>query len=219
MTYSFSDRPQVIFLDAVGTLFGVQGSVGEQYATVAQRFGVALSPAKINQAFFASFKAASAPAFPACPPVELPQREYDWWYAIAVQTFTQADAKHLFPDFEAFFVMLYAHFATPDAWFVYPDVIPTLERWQHQGIPLAILSNFDSRLYTVLQVLNLKSYFSSITISSEAGAAKPDRHIFEVALSKHAIDPHQALHIGDSFTEDYQAAKTAGLRARWLRRP
>lgn len=37
-------KPKVIFLDAVGTLFGVKGSVGTVYSQIAQDFGVEVSP-------------------------------------------------------------------------------------------------------------------------------------------------------------------------------
>jgi putative hydrolase of the HAD superfamily len=70
----------------------------------------------------------------------------------------------------------------------------------------------------VLQGLELLDYFASITISMEAGTAKPNRQIFEVALHPHGCLPQDAWHIGDSFTEDYQAAQNAGLRGIWLRR-
>jgi putative hydrolase of the HAD superfamily len=85
-------------------------------------------------------------------------------------------------------------------------------------IPLAIVSNFDSRLYAVLHALDLAPYFSSITISTETGVAKPDPKIFAIALEKHHVSPELAWHIGDSFEDDYRAACAAGLRGIWLRR-
>ncbi|MDX2244012.1 MAG: HAD-IA family hydrolase [Leptolyngbyaceae cyanobacterium bins.302] len=211
-------QPQVIFLDAVGTLFGVRGNVGEQYAKVADRFGVTLPVAEINGAFIQSFKAAGTPAFGAINPAELQAREYKWWFDIAVQTFKAANYYDRFSDFGEFFAALYDYFESPAPWFVYEDVIPTLQRWQAAGIPLGIVSNFDSRIYAVLRSLQLIPYFASITISTEVGFAKPDRPIFAAALQKHDCSADQALHIGDSFSEDYQAAKTAGLRGVWLRR-
>ncbi len=210
--------PQVIFLDAVGTLFGVKGSVGEQYAIVCDRFGVQLSAESLNQAFFTSFKAAGDPAFPGTDPTELPAKEFAWWHAIAIQIFTQANAIHLFADFDAFFTALFQYFATAEPWILYPDVVPTLQRWQTLGIPLGIISNFDSRIYSVLAALGLKDYFASITISSEAGSAKPDCAIFTTALQKHHATPASVWHIGDSYEEDYQAAQAAGLKGIWLRR-
>ena len=211
-------RPKVIFLDAVGTLFGVKGSVGKVYGEIAQRFGVEVSDSALNQAFLQSFQAAPAPIFPVTEPEKIPEREFEWWQAIALHTFQQVGVIHQFPEFSAFFAELYHHFATPEPWFVYPDVRPSLENWQQLGIELGVLLNFDSRLYLVLKTLDLAQFFSSVTISTEVGAAKPDPKIFAVALDKHNCSSELALHIGDSFKEDYQGAKAAGLRAIWLKR-
>ncbi len=212
------NRPSVIFVDAVGTLFGVRGSVGEQYAKVASRFGVDLPAVALNQAFFKSFQAAGSPAFPGYERAELKAKEYAWWFDIAVETFQQVDALPQFSDFEAFFAELFAYFAAIAPWEVYADVPIALKRWQQLGIPLGVISNFDSRIYSVLQGLELLDYFASITISTETGTAKPNCQIFEVALQKHGCLPQNAWHIGDSFTEDYQAAQNAGLHGIWLRR-
>jgi len=211
--------PTVIFLDAVGTLFGVQGSVGEQYARVAHHFGVSLPIEQIDWAFIKSFKAAGKPEFGKVNSADLQAKEYTWWFNIAVQTFKEAGFFHHFPDFGEFFEALYAYFESAEPWFVYPDVPATLQRWQSLGISLGIISNFDSRIYSVLRSLELSPYFDSITISTEVGSAKPERQIFAVALGKHDCEPAQAIHIGDSFDEDYAAAKAAGLRGIWLRRP
>lgn len=211
-------QPQVIFLDAVGTLFGVQGSVGEQYARVADRFGVSLPIEEIDWAFIKSFKTAGPPAFGETDPSELQAREYKWWFDIAVQTFKGANFYDRFADFGEFFAALYDYFESPAPWFVYADVGSTLSRWQAAGITLGIVSNFDSRIYSVLRSLQLAPYFSSVTISTEVGVAKPDRQIFAAALQKHDCPASQAIHIGDSYNEDYQAAKAAGLQGIWLRR-
>lgn len=211
-------QPKVIFLDAVGTLFGVKGSVGKVYAEIAQRFGVEVSDVTINKAFFQSFKAAPPPIFSGRKPEEIPKYEFDWWQDIAVHTFQQVGVLEQFSDFSAFFTQLYNHFATAEPWFIYPDVLPALQHWQQLGIELGVLSNFDSRLYTVLQALELSQFFSSITISWEVGVAKPDPSIFAASLNKHHCPAELAWHIGDSLSEDYHGAKTAGLRAIWLKR-
>ena len=211
-------RPQVIFLDAVGTLFGVQTSVGAQYARVARSFGVELDSATLDRAFYTCFQAAGSPAFGDIDPSYLQSKEYTWWFNLAIQTFQTADAYDRFSDFGEFFAALYAHFESAEPWFLYPEVLPTLQRWQAMGIPMGIVSNFDSRLYAVLRSLGLTPYFHSITISTEAGVAKPDRRIFAIALEKHNARPDQTLHIGDSFSEDYQAAQAAGLQGIWLNR-
>lgn len=210
--------PKVIFLDAVGTLFGVRDSVGFQYAKVAADFGVELDAEAINQAFYHSFKSAPPMAFLGLAPTEIAIAEYQWWLALAEQTFSITGDLRKYADFEHFFKILYAYFAKADPWFIYPEAIATLTAWRNQGITLGILSNFDSRIYAVLTALQLDQYFDSITISTEAGAAKPYRLIFEKALAKHNLSANSAWHIGDSFAEDYQGASAVGITAFWLNR-
>ncbi|HEY9699703.1 MAG TPA: HAD family hydrolase [Trichocoleus sp.] len=218
MIVNREQRPKVIFLDAVGTLFGVQGSVGEVYSSIAHQFGVEADPVLLNQAFFQSFKAAPRMAFPGVDPVEIPQKEYGWWESIAYQTFQQAGVLNQFSNFAEFFTVLYAYFTTAAPWFVYSDVFPALNYWRNQGIELGVLSNFDSRLYPVLSALGLTDYFTSVTISTEVGAAKPNSRIFTAALAKHNCPPEFTWHIGDSRREDYEGAKAIGMKAIWLRR-
>jgi len=211
-------RPQVIFFDAVGTLFGVAGSVGQIYSTIALQHGVQARAEDLNQAFFRTFKAAPPMAFPGQEPDHIPMLEYGWWRRLGQQTFSSAGVLDQFVDFDSFFADLYAHFATADPWFVYPDVLRTLQQWQQWGVELGVISNFDSRLYRVLETLQLTDYFRSITISSEVGAAKPAPLIFTTALQKHRCDASQAWHIGDSQGDDQAGAQAAGLRGIWLQR-
>lgn len=212
-------KPKVIFLDAVGTLFGVEGSVGTAYAEIAHRCGVEADAEALNEAFFKYFQAADPMAFPGVDPTHIPAQEYAWWKAITEQTFEDVGKRAAFEDFEAFFADLYAYFAGADPWMVYPDAYHSLERWRAKGIELGIISNFDSRLYTVLDALALADFFTTVTISTEVGAAKPDPEIFTTALAKHDCEPAEAWHVGDSYVDDYEGARAAGMRGIWLRRP
>ena len=206
-------QPKVIFLDAVGTLFGVRGSVGEVYGAIAQKFGVTVPPKTLNEAFLQAFAASEPPVFPGADLEEIPQCEFEWWRVIALRTFQKVGVLDQFGDFTDFFDTLYNHFATAEPWFIYPDVLPSLEAWRRIGIQMGVLSNFDSRLYLVLKALKLEEFFTSVTISTETGFAKPDPKIFAAALQKHYCNPQDAWHIGDSVKEDYQGAKAVGMRA------
>ncbi|EGJ33434.1 MULTISPECIES: HAD family hydrolase [Moorena] len=212
------EKPRVIFLDAVGTLFGVQGSVGEVYSAIANQFGVTVPASALDKAFVKAFASAEPAVFPETDPEEIPQREFEWWWVIASRTFEQVGVLDQFTDFIDFFDELYGHFATAQPWFIYPDVIPALKAWQHIGIELGVVSNFDSRLHLVLKALKLEEFFSSITISTQTGFAKPDPQIFAAALQKHHCTAQEAFHIGDSFQEDYQGAQAARLRAFLIKR-
>ncbi|AZB71958.1 HAD-IA family hydrolase [Synechococcus elongatus] len=212
--------PQVIFFDAVGTLFGVKGSVGLAYRQLALEFGVDANARRLNDAFYAAFQEAPPLAFPEAPPAQVPALEYEWWQAIARRTFERSGDLEQFSDqtFADFFHALYRYFQGPEPWFVYDDVWPLLDYWRDRGVALGIISNFDSRIYPVLDSLGLAPYFSSVTISPEVGAAKPDRLVFATALAQQQCQPHQAWHIGDSFREDVRGAQAAGLQPIWLKR-
>ena len=58
------EKPRVIFLDAVGTLFGVRHSVGEAYRIIAEQFGVNAEAKILDKVFFNCFLAAPVMAFP-----------------------------------------------------------------------------------------------------------------------------------------------------------
>jgi len=212
------EKPQVIFLDAVGTIFGVKGSVGAIYSQIAADFGVEVAAESLEQSFSAIFPTSSPLAFPDVEPAQIPELEYCWWRSLTGAVFNNLGYLERFPDFEAFFGELYRHFATAEPWVLYGDVIPTLRLWQIQGIELGIISNFDSRIYRVLAELGLEYFFRSITISSQAGVAKPAPEIFQIALQKHDCSPAQAWHIGDSKKEDYQGAKSLGIEAFLIKR-
>lgn len=214
-----NDKPQVIFLDAVGTLFGVRGSVGDVYRDFTHyQTGIDLDAEATNEVFYDLFKAAPPPEFPQVEPQDLLELEFNWWLAIAYDTFAGVGVLDQFSDFEGFFKHLFAYFASADPWVIYPDVVPTLTYWQQQGIELGVVSNFDSRLYSVLDCLNLSQFFTSVTVSTRVGAAKPKSQIWTCALAAHDCPPAAAWHIGDSYREDVEGAIEAGLRGIWLNR-
>jgi putative hydrolase of the HAD superfamily len=217
---SMDQRPHLICLDAVGTLFGVKASVGSQYQIVAKAFGVDCDAKRLDAAFYPAFQAAPKAAFPNLDAQARRHQELEWWQAIAETTFTAAGYRQQFADFDAFFASLFEYFATAAPWEIYPDVVPVLRRWQELGIALAVVSNFDSRLHQVLPALGLDQFFTSVTLSTEAGWAKPDGEIFAVALAKvqAQVQPHQVWHVGDSRREDYEAALACGLEGFWLKR-
>jgi len=210
--------PKVIFLDAMGTLFELKNTVGEIYQQYADKYGVKTDPEAIEQAFIDSFKSAPPLAFLEAELPQIKQQEFNWWKQVVSATFEQLGLLSNFADFNAFFVEIYHYFGTGEPWYIFPDTIDSLTRWSDRKIELGIISNFDSRLLEVLNHLDLNQFFTSITISSTAGFAKPDVNIFHLALRKHHLAPHQAWHIGDSVTEDYVGAKNAGLRSFCLNR-
>ncbi|APB33117.1 HAD family hydrolase [Gloeomargarita lithophora Alchichica-D10] len=205
-------RPGAIFVDAVGTLFGVRGSVGQIYSECAQRVGASVPPEALQKAFVHCFATAPPPAFPGLASQEIPEAEYEYWYRITQQTFTQAGGLAQIGDFAAFFPQVFATFATADPWELYPDVLPVLQDWQAQGIPVGVISNFDGRLYKVLDALGLSPWMQTVTISSRVGTAKPQGGIFQAAWQAQGQPAPPIWHIGDSWRADVLGARAMGWR-------
>ncbi len=197
---------RVVFFDAADTLFHVKGSVAEIYLHYAVQYGFSQTqeslPA-IRQAFSRAFREAPPPIFVATEPAQLKQSERLWWFDVVHNVFYRVG---MFERFDDFFDRIFEVFEDAGSWSLFPEVLSTLTSLKASGMELGIISNFDSRLFPVMRGLGIADLFDTITISSLAQAAKP-------ATDKHAVDPEEALHVGDSLREDVEGAEKAGLHA------
>ncbi|MGA6828357.1 HAD-IA family hydrolase [Nitrospira sp. NS4] len=202
---------QVIFFDAADTLFHIRGSVAEIYQHYAVQHGFKQTPNSllaIKQAFSRAFKDAPPAIFATTEPTALKQSERLWWFDIVHNVFYRVG---MFEGFDEFFEEVFEVFADPATWTLYPETEHVLGTLKARGMELGIISNFDSRLFPVLRGLGIERYFDTVTISSLSQAAKPAPKIFQLALEKHAVDPEEAVHVGDSLREDVEGAAKAGL--------
>ena len=116
------------------------------------------------------------------------------------------------------FETLSAHFRRPDSWAVFDDVFPALDELAALGLPLAVVSNWDSFLPRLLEMKGLSSRFAAVSVSAIEETGKPEPEIFLRTCRRLGIAPAEALHVGDSPVEDYEGARTAGLSALLLDR-
>ncbi len=75
--------------------------------------------------------------------------------------------------------------------------------------PAGMISDADTQ-YIEFQIKPIRGYFSSITTSEEAGYAKPDRRIFELALRKSNLST--GVFVGNSLERDILGAKASGFK-------
>jgi putative hydrolase of the HAD superfamily len=95
----------------------------------------------------------------------------------------------------------------------YDDALPALERLRELGLRLVCVSNWDYALPMVLAEVGLAGSLDFAVTSAAFGARKPDPAIFRGALEVARCDASEALHVGDSPTEDIEGARAAGIRA------
>ena len=209
---------KVVFFDAAGTLFHVKGSVAEVYLHYAKKYGVKPSKEKeraIARAFKKSFSDAPPPVFMVSQPEKLKQCERLWWFDLVHAVFYQVG---MFEGFDEFFDEVFEAFGSEEHWELYPESLAVLADLKGKGYELGVLSNFDTRLYGILRKLGLIDCFDSVTISSLAYAVKPAQKIFQYALDQHAVDPEEAVHVGDSVRDDFEGAREANLKGLLLAR-
>jgi putative hydrolase of the HAD superfamily len=203
-----SHRLKAVFFDAAGTLFTVNGSVGEIYARLARQYGKEVAVADLEAGFRRCFAAAPPMAFPGASAEQVPLLEKQWWRDLVHNVFAPLGP---FPRFAEYFEALFAYFARADAWRLYPETLEVLATLQSRDLLLGIISNFDSRLFGLLDGLGIAAFFNPVVISTQVGAAKPDAAIFTRALSYHRLRPDEALHTGDSYEADIRGAQSVGL--------
>ena len=207
--------PCAVLLDAAGTLIDVAEPLGETYSRLAREFGGDFDPGVLTAGFRAAFRDMPPMAFPGRHGADLDRAERGWWRIVVGRVFGAAGGV---PDLDACFDRLYAHYASARAWRAFPEAPEVLAALRERGAALAVVSNFDSRLPPLLEAMGLAAYFDAVVCSGQAGAAKPDRAIFDHALAALGVEAPEALHVGDSREADYDGARAAGIDALLLDR-
>ena len=69
-----------------------------------------------------------------------------------------------------------------------------------------------------LDRIGISDLFDDLVNAAMAGAAKPERPIFDVAVKAGGASAAETLHVGDHPLYDVHGAKQAGLRTAWVNR-
>ena len=201
-----SGMKSVVTFDAAGTLIRLTQSPGKTYAEAARVFGYDLDPDRIESGFRKAWKVLPARMDTLGP---RPDDDKGWWFELVGQALREAGYR--VEPMESYFEGLYRGYALPGAWELLPDVSEVLEALAAKGIRLGVLSNFDRRLYDVLEHLGIRDRFEHILISSEVGSDKPGVRIFLEGGRRFGVGPEEVLHVGDDPILDGAGAKAAGL--------
>ncbi|HET7678398.1 MAG TPA: HAD-IA family hydrolase [Candidatus Limnocylindrales bacterium] len=202
------ERPQVVFFDLGDTLVRAHPSWADVYLGVCRAFGVAVEREALARALEEAFREHGLQhresPFPASE-----EASYELAKAYDEHAFARLGL-HDLPD--AFYRAVAAAFVRREAWHVFPDVPPALDVLATAGIRLGLISNWTWQAPALLHELGLAQHFEVIIISARVGFQKPDRGIFEAALTAAGVTAGAALHVGDSWRNDILGAKAVGMR-------
>ena len=205
-----STAPKIITIDAAGTLIRPWPSVGSVYGRTARKFGLTVKDEEVDRRFYEVFGKVQKD----CKITT--GTEKDFWRQVVRGVFEpHAQKRNLDPLFDE----LWELFARGDHWRLADGAKNTLSELQERGYRLAVLSNNDSRLRSVLKDLAIDSLFEKIFISSEMGIEKPDPAIFREVEKSFGKEPSRFLHVGDSHSRDFEGARKAGWDALLFGKP
>lgn len=95
---------------------------------------------------------------------------------------------------------------------LYPGVIETLEYLKKKGYQMHIITNgFTEVQHQKIESSGLSPYFQRIFISEAIQAPKPDKRIFQYALSSCNAKKARSIMIGDSWESDIEGARNFGI--------
>src|SRR5262245_14523891 len=197
-------RIQVVVFDAVGTLIYPEPGVAAAYAAVGHRFGSKLDQAEVERRFRKAFQNEEAVACTGGAGTS-EAIECERWRRIVGRVLSDTR------DADGCFTELFAHFARPDSWRVFHDVPGALTNLRSGGIRLGVASNFDRRLFHILQSMESTRAIDFVLASSDVGFRKPDRLFFDAIVSRAAVEPSEILYVGDDPVNDVAGAESAGL--------
>jgi putative hydrolase of the HAD superfamily len=206
-------RYAAVLFDVGETLIGPRDSFGAIYARVFRGLGVDLPPERFKRAIRRTLAELEH---------EIPSGEDrygffaggedEYWLRFATTSLAQAGGPASAPVLVRRAVdRLRDFFATPEAWRVYPDAIPVLRALRSDGVRLGVVSNWDSRLPGVLEMLELAEHFDAVGVSHLEGIEKPAPDFFRRILERLGVPPEQAIHVGDVPELDLAGARAAGI--------
>ena len=80
---------------------------------------------------------------------------------------------------------------------------------------IVALSNGNANVFG----MEIGQFFHDAVSAVQAGVAKPDAKIFNLAIDKTGFQAHEILHVGDDAHLDAKAALQLGLNTVWVNRP
>lgn len=239
---------RLVLFDAFDTLVTPRSAPHLQYAAVARQHGFHVTDNDVKMAFKQAFRATSVehPNYGLETDITSPD---EWWRLVIRRTFapdlhSQVTREHYDRSIATVSDRLVTRFGTDEAYHLFEDVTPTLERLSQIGwgdsptLSLALATNSDSRILSVLKSFSLDRFLqldvntssadpaaitTGPTLSYFEKCAKPDSRFFHAAVRRNTrlgknLEPANVLYVGDQLHEDFWGATDAGLQAAWLQR-
>jgi putative hydrolase of the HAD superfamily len=202
---SLLDDIRAVVFDAVGTLLHPEPPAPAVYAEVGHRFGSRLDTAAIARRFRTAL--AREDLIDQENGLRTSEaREIERWRRIVLGVLDGVT------DPEGCFQELFEHFSRPEAWRTEPDAAVVLAGLANRGYALAMASNYDRRLRSVVAGMSELAPLQHLIISSEVGWRKPAPEFFAALCRIMDLPAEEILYVGDDPANDYEGGRMAKLK-------
>lgn len=142
--------------------------------------------------------------------IELDQNGYVWKDKVYEQLIDIFNITHISADvFLNDYINNFCNHCLP-----YSNLKATLDLLVSNGYKLGIITNgkYPFQLNNI-KALYIEQYMDVILVSDKENIKKPNPLIFERAAKKLNVDLSECLFVGDSFKNDYEASRLAGMHS------
>jgi putative hydrolase of the HAD superfamily len=198
---------RAVFFDVVGTVLFPQPGAPSVYVEAARRGGVELDQAEVRARFLQAYTLEEE-RDRALGWVTSEEREELRWRNIVAAALPDVS------DADACFEELYRHFQQPGSWRLNEEFDAVADEARQRGLVLGLGSNYDHRLWSVLEGFpELAPLRPRTIISSVVGYRKPAAEFFDRVVHAAGCRASEVLFVGDDLANDYSGALAAGLNA------
>ena len=100
-----------------------------------------------------------------------------------------------------------------------PGAVETLRELRERGFRLGMISVCSEEVPALWDATAFAGLFDSAVFSATCRLKKPDREIYLLCLRELAVDPEDALFVGDGANDELAGAERVGMRAVLIHRP
>lgn len=199
-----------VFFDIGDTVMHIHPSVGEIYARVCRDKGMSRPAEQIQRSFravwekFSHLTPAGVNRF-----AHFPGGEDEWWMRLVREVLAGVGIEEQPLEWYGEFIDA---FRRPEVWRLYPEVGETLKRLRERGLVIGAVSNWDTFLPSLLDLVGLDGVFDPLVVSAIEDVEKPDAELFRIALRRSGLAAAETLYVGNRPEEDYRGAAAAGLK-------
>lgn len=222
-TKSQFPHPRIVSFDLWNTLFTPRAPISHQYHKISNgEFGLGKLLLSIESDFPKVFRTMEHeyPNYGKKSPGI--KSSNDWWRELIVRLYEIPSNEETAQKLSQ---RLIDHFSSSDAYVLFDDVIPVLEKLKEKQVRIVGASNSDHRVFSVMKSLGISLYFpeSSVFLSYDLGVNKPNRQFFQTISKQYYSKDSQgtdsptmteflenAWHIGDHYDKDFVGAVKAG---------